>query len=152
MNHGGRARSHVYRTIGTVHAAVASSVMTLGWVVLALIPGRAEIAGYVCAPLFAAWTWPAWRMGVRVDTEGVKVTGYLVTKRVYWRDVERFAVLPAGPYPYVGHLIRTGGRRPIVIMGISTGRGKTEKHRLEAQRPIDELNEQLVRWQAQETT
>ena len=143
-------RPRVYRTIGTVHAAVAATAMTVGFVVLALVPGRAEVAGYVLAPLFALWTWPAWLMGVRVDDSGVKVTGYLLTKRIPWPDVERFAVMPAGNYPYVGHVIRTNGRRPVVIMGISTGRGKSEKHRLEAQKPIDQLNAALADWRARQ--
>jgi hypothetical protein len=136
----------VYRTRDAVVGALIWSASTLGLVVLAVVPGRAQVGGYVGAPLFALCAWRAWQMGAHVDDGGVKVVGFLFSRHVAWADIERFAVMPAGRYPYVGHIMRFHGP-PVIVMAISTSRGKTEKHRLEAQQPIDELNGLLAQWQ-----
>jgi hypothetical protein len=87
-----------------------------------------------------------WVMGAYVEADGVKVVGFLSSKRAAWADIDRFEVLPSGRYPYVGHVVRRGGHTPIVIRAMAAGRTKTEKHRLAAQEPVDLLNEVLNEW------
>jgi len=131
-----------------VYGALIATAATVGLVALALIPGRAQVAGYVGAPLWALATWRAWHLGLQVEGAGVKVSGFIFSRRVPWSDIDHGTIMPSGSYPYVAHLVRKHGRAPIVITGISGPRGKTEPHRLEVQRPVDELNALLAQSQA----
>jgi len=146
---GGR---RVYRTRDPLFGAAVMGAVAVAWAVAALVPAFAshklQVAGYVWAPLFVLGTWRTLKVGVHVSNDGVKVTGFLASKRVAWPEIARFEVSPAGRYPYVGHVIRNNGRPPIVVLGINTARGKTEKHRLQAQRQVDGLNKELADWRA----
>ena len=140
------SRRRVYRTRDASRALAISTVVTLALVALAVVPGRAEAAGYVGAPLWAIATWRAWRLGVHVDESGVTVSGVLYSRRVAWSDIDHFAVMPSGSYPYVGHIVRSDAGRPVAIMSMSAPRGKSDAHRLEVERPVDELNGLLAAW------
>lgn len=123
------------------------TAIAIACVVLAVVPGNAEVVGYVFAPVCFLVAWRMWNVGAHVGSEGVKVVGLFLTRRVPWADIERFDVLPTAQYPYVGHIIRKDSR-PVMIIAISTARGKTEKHRRTVQAPIDRLNEALDRWRS----
>ncbi len=97
------------------------------------------LLGSICAALFFAVTWRALICGVHIDPGGIKVVGFFVTRRLPWADIERFAVLPRGSYPWIAHVIVKGRHRPLPITGIGAGRG--EKRRPQVQRRVDELNE-----------
>jgi Bacterial PH domain len=123
-----------------VRAAVIATAVTAACVVIAVfVPGKADIAGIVWAPVWAVGSWRAWHRGLRVGDSGVTVVGLLVSRRIAWSDIEEFALLPAGRYPIVGHVVRTRGRAAVPIMGIIGSRGRPQT----AQRQIDELNDQL---------
>jgi hypothetical protein len=140
------ASSGLYRAESTTRAAAFTTAVLVGLIVLAVVPGRAEIAGYIFAPLWLVATWRAWRLGVHVEADGVRVVGFLGSKRVAWEDVDHFEVRPWGKYPYVGYIVLTGARMPVTIVGITTAGGKTDRHRLQAQVPIDRLNGALAEW------
>jgi Bacterial PH domain len=139
----------VYRTHDSLVGAAIFGAGAVVWAVIAIT--HREVAGYVWAPLFALGAWRMSRLGAHVDDAGVKVVGFLTSRRIAWPDIDHFEVSPAGRYPYVGQVVRTSGRPSVTIMGISTPRGKTEKHRLEAQAPIDGLNDELANWRARHT-
>jgi 50S ribosomal subunit-associated GTPase HflX len=67
-----------------------------------------------------------------------------------WADIARFAVEPAGPYPYVGRLIRKDGKPGVTIVGTGTGTRDTKYNRRTAQKPIDLLNKRLEQWRAEQ--
>jgi len=118
----------------------------VGMTIVAFGGGRAQVVGYIFASLLLVMVGRGLLVGVHVSSLGVKVVGFVSTRRVSWEDVDRFEAKPAGGYPYVGYLVRKQGR-PIVIVGISTGGAATEAHRLEAQRPVAQLNQMLREWQ-----
>lgn len=122
------------------------TTLAIVWVVLAIVPWAAQDVGFVFAPLCLVLTWRFWIWGVHIEPNGPKVCGLVVTRHVAWADVDRFAVLPAGRYPYVGQLIRKGHQPPIVILAISSSGGETEGARGRAQGPVDQLNEILTEW------
>jgi hypothetical protein len=117
-------------------------------VVLAAVPGPAEAVGYVFAPLWLIATWRGWRLGVHVEADGVKVVGFFASKRVPWNDIDRFELRPWQRYPYVGHVVLSGPRSAIPIAAITTAGGANDRHRRQAQEPIDRLNEALARWRS----
>lgn len=136
----------VYRTVSSLRAAWLTTAGAAGDLVLAAVPGKAEIVGIISAPILLLMTWRFWICGARVEENGVKVCDWWSTKRIAWADIDKFTLEPSGGYPYVGRILRKDRHRPVVIVGISTGRRKTEKHRLQAQAPIDLLNEALQSW------
>lgn len=113
------------------------------FIVLAVLPGRSEVAAIVWAPIWVVGTWRAWRRGVHIDANGVTVVAFLASKRIAWTDIERFALMPAGRYPNVGYVVRTHGKPPVRAMGIIGPRDNPE----EAQRNIDALNDELAKHQ-----
>lgn len=141
-----RAGARVYRSASATRGAVFSTVVLVGLVALALVPGRGEVVGYVFAPLWLIWTWRSWQVGVHVETGGVKVVGALASRRIAWEEIDCFDVRPWLRYPYTGYVVLTGARRPIPVMGITTAGGESERHRGQAQEPIDHLNEALAEW------
>lgn len=142
------AHRRVYRSTTTVHGAVFATIVLVGLIVLAAVPGRGQIAGYIFAPLWLIVTWRAWRWGVAIEDGGVKVIGSLISRRFSWDEIDHFAVKPWQRYPYQGHVIMKNGRA-VPIFGIgAAGRPKRrdEHHRLQVQEPIDRLNELLAGW------
>jgi hypothetical protein len=90
--------------------------------------------------------WRAWVTGIHVEADGVKVVGFLLSRRFRWEEIDHFAVLPLGGYPYVGHVVLHDGRQ-VGTYGIGApGRpkSKAEQFRLRVQRPVDELNQLLA--------
>ncbi len=140
-----------YRARGVWRAGLLADVTCVCFAVLAVVgSGRAHVAGGVAAALFFAWSFPAWRAGLYVYADGVKVCGIVLSKRVPWSDIERFEVRAAGNWPYVGFIVRRGGRRPISIAALSTPgwpKSRFETFRARVQGPVDELNQLLAQWQ-----
>jgi hypothetical protein len=127
---------------------IATAIM-IGLVVVAVVSGKGQIVGLIFGVPWLLLTLRAWSTGVHVDANGVKVVGFLLSKRVAWDSIDHFAVSPAGSSPYVGHIIRRDGRPPMPIVGLaSAGRPKSklERFRLQAQEPVDELNRVLGDW------
>ena len=105
--------------------------------------------GAIFAPLILLMAWRFWLVGVYVDADGIKVVGFLRSRRFPWTDIEGFAVEPLSQYPYVGWVVLHNGRHIPMLMAISAaGWPTTEGRRLQAQRPVDELNRALGNWQA----
>jgi hypothetical protein len=139
------SRRRVYRTNGTVLAAIAVSIGCLICIPLAVLPNKAQPVGYVFAPLLFVFAWRAWRLGAYVEPEAVRVVNPFGTRRIAWGDIDQFAARPAGNYPYVGQVIHKAGR-PLLIFAICPAGPGAEKQRLEAQVPVDGLNEALEDW------
>jgi hypothetical protein len=98
------------------------------------------------APLLLVMSWRAWTAGIHVEADGVKVVGFLLSRRFRWEEIDRFEVLPLGGYPYVGHVVLRDGRH-VGTYGIGAPvrpKSKAEQFRLQVQRPVDELNQLLV--------
>jgi hypothetical protein len=89
-----------YRSVSTRRWAIGATVVTVGFCVLAAVPGGGQTAGLVLAPVFLLLTWRTWVVGIHVAADGVKVVGFLVSRRFRWDEVDHFAVLPLGGYPY----------------------------------------------------
>jgi hypothetical protein len=118
----------------------------IGFGVFAAVPGHSRGLGFVLAPLCLLMSWRAWVAGIHVEADGVKVVGFLLSKRFRWEEIDHFAVLPLGGYPYVGHVVLRNGRQ-VGTYGIGApGRpkSKAQQFRLQVQRPIDELNQVLA--------
>jgi hypothetical protein len=94
-------------------------------------------------------TWRLWTLGLHVEADGVKVVGFVLSKRIRWEDIDHFAVLPWGDYPYVGHIVRRDGGPPIPVKGLAAARA--ERFRPGVQKPIDELNRVLAGWREANT-
>ncbi len=137
----------MYRSVSTLRGALFATALVPAGIAIAVFAGRAAPVGYVLAPLGALLAVWAWRAGVHVEHDGVKVVG-IISRRVPWKDIDRFDVRPWQSYPYTGYVVLTGTRPPLPIMAITTAGGKTEQHRLQAQKPIDELNDALETWRA----
>jgi hypothetical protein len=91
------------RSVSTLRWGVISPVVTLGFIALAVFSSNGgRVVGAVFAALFIVMTWRVWVTGIRVEEDGIKVVGVLVSRRVAWRDIDHFAVLPLGNYPWVG--------------------------------------------------
>jgi hypothetical protein len=91
-------------------------------------------------------SWRAWIAGIHIEADGVKVVGFLLSKRFRWEEVDHFEVLPLGRYPYVGHVVLRDGRH-VGTYGIGAParpKSKAEQFRLQVQRPVDELNQVLA--------
>jgi len=81
--------------------------------------------------------------GIRVGSDGVKVVTAFLSRRVSWDEVDRFAVLPLGRFPYVGYVVLRDGRK-FGTFGLSTSSRQTEANRLRVQRSVDDLNQVLA--------
>jgi hypothetical protein len=111
--------------------------------VLAASGGRGNVVAAVVAGLLALLAWRMAMVGIRVRTDGVVIAATFLSRSVPWQDVDRFAVLPPGRFPYVGHVVlRNGGK--LGTYGLSTSARRTESNRLRVQRPVDELNRILA--------
>ena len=112
----GVGRGDVYRSSETGWAAVGSLAVGIVFAVVAASGGRgANVAGVGAVLLLLV----AWRMsiaGIQVRRDGVRVGTAFSSKSVSWQDIDHFAVLPLGRFPYVGHVVlRTAARsRPSV--------------------------------------
>jgi hypothetical protein len=123
-------------------------LVLLGTVVIAFLPSRIHVAGYITAPVMAIVAWRCWTAGIHIEAAGVKVVGILLSKRFSWGEIDHFAVLPFGTNPYVGHCILRSGRS-VPCLGISAAANpETERRRRQVEKPIDKLNRTLEAWRA----
>jgi hypothetical protein len=139
----GAPRRSVYRSVGTLWAAIGLTAGGAGFVVVGVTAPRRGIDVVIMAALVLLMACRMWVADIRVGPDGVKVGSLLRSRKVPWSDVERFAVMPLGRYPYVGCVVLRDGRK-FGTFGLSTSAGHSEGRRLHVQRPIDELNEILA--------
>lgn len=135
-----------YRSVSTLRAAVGATAAAVGFAVVAVLPGGAQGLGLTLAPICALTAWRAWVAGIRVEARGIKVVGFLLSRRFRWEEIDHFAVEPLGRYPYVGHVVLRNGRH-VGTYGLGApGRpqSKAEHFRGQVQRPVDELNALLA--------
>jgi len=78
---------------------------------------------------------------MQIGAQDVKVVTFFATRRVPWSEIDHFAVMPLGRYPYVGYVVRRDGQK-LPTFGLSTSSWAREGASL--QRPIDELNKVLA--------
>jgi hypothetical protein len=103
------------------------------------------VAVLVIAAIVLLMAWRMWHTGIQVRTEGVRVVTLLLSRRVAWEDIDHFAVLPLGRYPYVGFVVLRSGRK-FGTFGLSTSTWAGEQGRANIQRPVDALNKALADW------
>ena len=133
----------LYRSVSTIRAAIGATVAVIVFVVSAVLPGKAQVVGYIFTPFFLLVAWRLWTGGIRTERGGVKVVRFFQTRHVAWDDIDHFAVLPLGNYPWVGHVVLRNGHRLPRLAIAAAARPRTERRRLQVQRPIDELNQAL---------
>lgn len=78
----------------TVRGAALGTAVAIGCIALAVVPGKAQLAGVILAPVMLLLTWRSWSTGIRVDDKGVKVVTTLLSKRFPWSYVDHFEVRP----------------------------------------------------------
>lgn len=143
-------RNGPYRTIGTVRVKWGATAVIIVLPFVAIASGKIPVFWIIFGILWLVVTWRAWILGVYVEQDGVRIVQYMTTKPVAWEDIDHFAVLPAGNYPYAGQIIIRGRTRPLVIAGMgAAARPNPEAKRLQVQKPIDELNAILAEWREQ---
>jgi hypothetical protein len=82
-------------------------------------------------------------VGIRPRANSVVVATFFGSRSVKWEDIDHFAVMPLGRYPYVGTVVCRTGRK-LQTFGLSTSAWQGgEKSRTRIERPIDELNKVL---------
>jgi hypothetical protein len=138
-----RPTRRVYRTDNVLIGLAICAASTTAFLVIAILPGRGQIVGWIFVPVLALTTWRQWNLGAHIDSVGVKIVGYLVSRRVPWGDIDHFEVRPWNGYPCVGHLVGRNGRA-IQIVGISA----SKRHRPVAEAPIYELDQVLAEWRS----
>ncbi len=141
------AEPRTYRTAGTVRAASATTVGAMAFLAFALVSSRGQTIGFVFTAILALAAWRMWIGGIHIEKDGIRVAGLFMSKRVLWAEIDHFAVLPLGQYPYVGHVVLRDGHQIPCIALAAAGRPATERRRLQVQAPVDQLNEILARHQ-----
>jgi hypothetical protein len=136
-------RSGVYRSVATTWAGVGSLAGAAVFFALALTGGRGSVAAYVIGALLLVVAWRMWIAGFRVEADSVKVVTLFRSRRVSWSEIDHFAVMPLGTYPYVGYVVLRDGRK-FGTFGLSASSRKAEANRLRVQRPVDALNQVLA--------
>jgi hypothetical protein len=139
------APRRLYRSVGTVRASFGLAAGAVVFAVLA-VAGKAQAAGGIIAAILLLAAWRMWIAGIRTEHRGIRVVTFLGTRRVAWDDIDHFAVLPLGQFPWVGHVVLRDGSRLSCLAIAAPARPKSERRRLQVQRPIDELNEVLEDW------
>jgi hypothetical protein len=140
MKPGGHGR--IYRAPGTLWAAVGGTGVAAVFLVIAATGVRGWVAVLVGGILMLLLAWRMWTVGVGVLTDGVVVATFLGSQRFAWNEIDHFAVMPLGRYPYVGYVVLRDGQK-FCTFGLSTSVRQSEKQRLRVQRPVDELNQIL---------
>jgi hypothetical protein len=135
----------LYRSVSTVRAAVGLTAGMIVFAVLAVVPGKAQVAGGIFATILLLAAWRMWTAGIHTEHGGIKIVAFLRTSRVAWDDIDHFAVLPLGQFPWVGHVVLRDGRCLPCLAISAAARPRTERRRLQVQGPIDALNAQLAR-------
>lgn len=139
----GDSRGRLYRSPGTAYTAIATFVGTIVCAVEGIQPGKGRWVLVIGAVTLGLMSWREWTGGIRTRPDGVKVIGMLVSKRIPWREIDHFAVLPMGRYPWVGHVVLRDGRQIGSVALSLAGPPSTEKRISRLQGKIDELNQAL---------
>lgn len=139
----GVGRGDVYRSSETGWAAVGSLAVGIVFAVVAASGGRGAVVAGVGAVLLLLVAWRMSIAGIQVRRDGVRVGTAFSSKSVSWQDIDHFAVLPLGRFPYVGHVVLRDGRT-LATFGLSTNARRSDSNRLRIQRTIDQLNRLLV--------
>lgn len=141
-----RSRRHraLYRTRSTATAAGLLLVLPVACVVVALIPGKAQLWGAILILPALALAWRGAVVGVSVDEAGAKVAGILVSRHFAWSDIERFEVAPSGNAPFAGWLVLNHVGRRVPIMALSAN-GRSDGARRQVQEQVDALNAELAK-------
>lgn len=138
------ADPRIYRTAGTVRAAIGATAAVPVLLLLGATTGGANVVWFIFAPLVAVLAWRCWKLGIRTARDGVQIVGFFASRRVSWIQVERFAVEPLGSYPFVAHVVlRNGDHLPCLGLS-SAARPNPDKKRLLVQEPVDKLNQLLA--------
>jgi hypothetical protein len=137
----------IVRSARTIRDALGVSLASTGFFVLAIITtGAAPAAVAACVGIWLLLTSRVWRVGIRVEEGGVKVVGFLTSRRFAWDAIDHFGVGPFVGYRHVAHVVLRDGRN----IGCIAIAANSEQHRSEVQRPIDELNAALAAWRQSE--
>lgn len=145
MSDSSGASRRIYRTRGALATGVTiAALVTVAWLIDAAL-FNTQTKTWVGGGIVAALTWSTLlytrRVGVHVESDGVRVVNPLRSYRLRWDEIERFELArPAvGVYPLAGFVnLRSG--RVIPIVGITVPRFFTRRLKPRAQAPIDELN------------
>jgi hypothetical protein len=86
-----------------------------------------------------------WMAGIHPDAHGMKIVTVFLSRQASWSEMDHFAVMPLGRFPYVGYVVLRD-KRKFVTFGLSTSSRRTEANRLKVQRQIDEVNRVLADW------
>ena len=81
------------------------------FLIIGFTGGRGQVAGLVVAALLLALAWRMSMVGIQVGDGGVTVATLFLSRRVLWSDIDHFAVLPLGQFPYVGYVVMRDGRK-----------------------------------------
>jgi hypothetical protein len=134
----------MYRSAGTLRAALATTVAVPVFAVLGLVQGDVAV-GFVLAGLLAIMAWRNWQWGISASADDVRVGQFFVTRTVRWEEIEAFYVAPLMNSPAAGW-VRLNDGRELPTFGISTARPLTDRRRTQVQVPVDELNATLAGW------
>jgi hypothetical protein len=99
------------------------------------------VFGFALAALLLVTTWRAWEWGIHLEADRVTIHGFLRADRFGSDEVDHFAVLPLGPYPYAAHVVLQDGRT-FGSYAICAGspRSKADRVRQPVQDQVDALN------------
>jgi hypothetical protein len=133
---------HTYRSPGTLWAAVGGTTVAVVLLAIAATGVRGWVAVLVGGIAMLLLAWRMWMVGIRALADSVVVATFVGSRRFAWSEVDRFAVMPLGRYPYVGYVVLRDGRK-FGTFGLSTSVRQNEKNRRRVQGPVDELNQVL---------
>jgi hypothetical protein len=139
----GRQARRVYRSPGTLRAALMASAAVPILVVLAFVIRHGGPVCTVFAGVFVIVAWRCWHWGISVSADGVRVAGLWATRSISWDEIDNFLVAPSFGYPFCAHVLLRDGRK-LAALGISTAQPASEAHRRQVQGPVDELNRLLA--------
>ena len=134
-------RRHVYRSPGTLRAALINTLAVPVFMGLGLVNG--VVISFVLAGLLAVFAWRCWQWGISASIDDVRVGQFLVTRTVRWEEIEKFYVAPLLNSPSAAYVLLRDGRT-LPTAGISAARPATDARRRRVQDPVDELNAMLA--------
>jgi len=146
----GRGR-RVYRSPGTLRAALLVTLAVPVFIVLAFVVKGGAVVGLVLVALLAIFAWRCWQWGISVSAHGVRVVQLFVTRTFQWDEIENFYVAPLSNYPFAAYVSLRNGRK-MPSAGISTAQPASDAHRRQVQGPVDELNAMLAEWRKTRNT
>jgi hypothetical protein len=145
-----RSPRRIYRSVATLWAAILSAMGGVAGLVLGTSVSRGQFVLFAGGALLLLVGCRMSLVGIRAGTDSVTVATLFSSRKVPWSNVDHFAVMPLGRYPYVGYVVLRDGRK-FGTFGLSTNAGESETKRLHVQRPVDELNQMLASRQERPT-